>query len=125
MTPDKALNAYFNTFAKKNGLKAYPSTSVPDDIIFPWMTYEFKEAEFNEDVNITVNLWYHTDSEAQPNATARALKKYVQENSLISCDNGAIWVKIGSPFVQSLTDEVDRSVKRRYINLDLEFQIGE
>lgn len=40
---------------------------------------------------------------------------------MIKCDEGYIWVKTGSPWCQSLTDDTDKAIKRRYINITLEF----
>ena len=34
MTKDKALHAWFSQF-----LPAYPTSNVPDDAVFPWLTY--------------------------------------------------------------------------------------
>ena len=35
MTKDKALRAWFSQF-----LPAYPASNVPEDAVFPWLTYE-------------------------------------------------------------------------------------
>lgn len=117
MTKDKALYKYFNNF-----MPSYPSSAVPDDTTFPWLTYEVITGAFgDEPVGITVNLWYRTESESIPNEQAQALRQYIALNNIIKCDEGYIWVKPGSPWCQNLTDEVDASIKRRYINITLEY----
>ena len=35
MTKDKALHAWFSQF-----LPSYPTSNVPEDATFPWLTYE-------------------------------------------------------------------------------------
>lgn len=118
MTKGEALKHFFSGF----GIPAYPSTSVPDDTIYPWMTYEMRTASFGEQVGIAVDLWYHTDSEAIPNAKVEEIAKAIGNGGkLIPCDDGTIWIKKGSPFSISLATDGDVSVKRRNINLTLEF----
>lgn len=55
MSKDKALQAWFTAF----GMTAYPSTSVPDDTVFPWLTYEYITGSFGDsDVAIVVSMWF-------------------------------------------------------------------
>lgn len=118
MTKDVALQSFFEGF----GIRAYPSSSVPDDVVFPWLTYDPVFSEWGEPVSITVNLWYRTESERIPNEKASEISRVIGEGGkTISCDNGIIWIKRGSPFVQSLRDETDDKIKRRYIQLTAEF----
>jgi len=117
MTKDKALYKYFNDF-----MPAYVSTSVPDDVALPFMTYEYITAGFNDEgVMITVNLWFRSESEAIPNKKADEFRSYILENPMVKCDEGYVWVKPGTPWCQALTDETDRAIKRRYINVTLEY----
>lgn len=118
MSKDKALQAWFEGF----GMTAYPSTAVPDDTVFPWLTYEYIVGGFGEpDVAIAVNMWFRTESESLPNQKAEEFRNYIKNNDLIECDEGLIWVKTGEPWCQSLTDESSPTVKRRYINVTLEY----
>lgn len=123
MTKDKALYAYFRKYAEEIlGGEAYAATAVPNDVIFPYMTYDFIDADFDEgEVASTVNLWFRTNSEAVPNAAAAALKRYIEDNDLVECDGGAVWVKPGEPWSQALRDETDEQIKRRYINVTFEY----
>lgn len=118
MSKDKALQAWFTAF----GMTAYPSTSVPDDTVFPWLTYEYITGSFGDsDVPIAVNMWFWTESESIPNQKAEEFRKYILEHDLVECDEGLIWVKTGVPWCQSLTDETSPTVKRRYCNVTLEY----
>ena len=119
MTKDVALQTFFEKF----GLTAYPSSSVPEDTVFPWLTYEPVFSGWgSEPVGITVNLWYRTESERTPNAKAFEIEKFIGEGGeTIKCDEGIIWIKKGSPFCQPLRDETDDMIKRRYIQLTAEF----
>jgi hypothetical protein len=118
MTKDKALYAWFNQF-----MTFYPSTSVPDDVTFPYGTYEaIFDSYTGGEVGMTVNLWFYTESEAVPNAKAQELAETIGDGgTLIKCDGGYIWLKRGSPWCQSLTDDTSPTIKRRYINVTAEY----
>ena len=118
MTKDKALYAWFNEF-----MPFYPASSVPDDVLFPYGTYTLATGAFGSDpVSLTVNLWFYTESEAVPNQKAQELSERIgMGGALIPCDGGMIWLKRGSPWCQSLVDEADHGIKRRYINITAEY----
>ena len=117
MTKTKALFEYFNRF-----MPSWPADSVPDDATLPMLTYSLVTGAWGDlPVSITVNLWFKTDSEATANAKADELRQYITENEIIDCGEGFIWVKPGSPWCQALRDDVDPFIKRRYINITLEY----
>lgn len=119
MTETQALHNFWNGF----GLKAYPSTSVPEDTTFPWLTYEVQTSHFgSQPVNVAVNLWYHTDSEAIPNAKAKEIADEIGFGGVtVPCDNGVLWIKRGAPWCINLADETDISIKRRQLNVTIEY----
>lgn len=117
MTKDVAIHSYFNGF-----MKSYPVTSVPKDATFPWLTYELVTGAWNDvPVSVTVNMWFRTDSEVIPNQKADEFRRYIETNDIITCDDGRIWVKTGEPWCQSVKEESDDAIKRRYINITLEY----
>lgn len=119
MTKEQALHQFFNQF----GITGYRNTSVPDDVIFPFLTYDTPISSFEEDpVSITLNLYFYTDSEADPDAKAEQIRQAIGMGGvLLNCDGGAIWLKRGVPWCQSLVDETNRNIKRRYINITAEY----
>ena len=118
MTKEAALQAFFEHF-----LPSYAASAVPDDVEFPYLTYELITSAWEEgEVGLTVNLWYYTTSEAAPNAKVREISSAIgMSGALVPCDDGAIWFKRGSPWAQSLTDSTDTRIKRRYINVTAEY----
>ena len=118
-TKEAAIQAFFEGF----GIPAYPVTSVPDPAKFPWMTYELATGAWLEgELTITVNIWYYTDSEAIPNAKAREISRAIGLGGVtIPCADGFVWLKRGTPWCQSLRDETDPMIKRRYINITAEY----
>lgn len=119
MTKEAALQRFFNSF----GIPGYPATSVPEDAVFPWLTYELATGAFDDgNIPITVNLWYYTTDEAAPNAKVREISERIGLGGCtIRCDGGGIWIKRGSPFSQSTSDPSDNKIKRRYMQILAEF----
>ena len=118
MTKNKALYAWFNKF-----MPFYRASSVPDDVVMPYGTYEYIDSAFDSgEVGLTVNLWFRTESEAIPDEKAQELSKRIGYGGVTTpCDEGYIWLKRGSPFCQSLTYENEPTIKRRYINITAEY----
>ena len=118
MTKDKALYAWLNNF-----MPFYPASSVPCDVVFPYGTYELiTDSLYGGEVGLTVNLWFYTESEADPNAKAQEFAQYIgMGGAVIPCDEGYVWIKRGTPWSQSLVDESDAKIKRRYINATAEY----
>ena len=119
MTKAAALQEFFSSF----GIPAYPASSVPEDSVFPWLTYELVTGAWEEgEVSMTVNLWYYTESEKIPNDKANEISKRIGlAGVVLPCDEGSVWLKRGSPWCQSLTDDTDWNIKRRYINITAEY----
>lgn len=119
MTKEAALHRFFNSF----GIPGYPSSAVPEDAVFPWLTYDLTTSAWDSgEVGLTVNLWYYTTDEAPPNAKARELSEHVGMGGvLVPCDGGGIWLKRGSPWCQNLQDDTDHNIKRRYLNITAEY----
>lgn len=104
-------------------MRFFPSTSVPDDVVFPYGTYGLITSAWGEEpVGLTVNLWDYTTSEATPNAKAQALSDAIGRGGVnIYCDGGYIKLLRGSPWCQSLSDETSKIIKRRYINVTAQY----
>lgn len=120
MTPEAAIYGFLNGFS----IPAYASASVPDQAQFPYITYDLVLGEWGQpEVNMPVNVWYRTESEAQPNAKVREIGERIGMGGvLLHCDGGVLWVKKGSPWAQAVTVEgEDEKVKRRYININIEY----
>lgn len=115
MTKAAALQQFFSSF----GIPAYASSAVPDDAVFPWLTYDLSTSAWDDgDVSLTVNLWYYTTSEATPNAKAQEISDSIgRGGAMVPCDGGYIRLMRGDPFCQSLHDDSDSMIKRRYMNI--------
>ena len=118
MTKGAALQAFFSQF-----MDAYAASAVPDDVTFPYLTYELITSAWEGgEVGLAVNLWFYTTSEAAPNAKAQELSDAIGYGGVtLPCDGGFIWLKRGSPWCQNLQDDTDKNIKQRYINVTAEY----
>lgn len=119
MTKAAALQKFFSAF----GISAYPSNAVPDETVFPWLTYEASFGYLEDgEIPIAVHLYYHTTSEVVPNEKVEEIGQAIgRGGTVIPCDDGAIWIKRGTPFCTSQTDADRPEIKHRYMNLTLEY----
>ena len=118
MTKAAAIYQFWSGF----GLTAYEENTVPDDAAFPYITYQLVTDSFYREVPVTASLWYRSESWTAINAkTEEISQKISRGGKIISCDGGAIWLKRGQPFAQSMSDESDDLIKRKYLNITAEF----
>ena len=114
MTKAAAIYQFWNSF----GLTAYEENTVPTDAVFPYITYQLVTDGFDREVAATASLWYRSESWTAINAkTEEISRKISRGGKIISCDGGAIWLKRGQPFAQSMGDESDNLIRRKYLNL--------
>lgn len=120
MTKDRALFEWFQQF----GMPFYPVTALPSakEITFPYGTYE-PIFGYNGDITYpTVNIYYLTESEVIPNKKAAEIGEVIGKGgTLVKCDEGLMWIKRGSPFVQGINDPDNSNIKRRLISIAIEF----
>ena len=122
MTKAAAIYQFWNSF----GLAAYEENSVPDDATFPYITYQLVTDSFDREIPLTVSIWYRSESWTGINAkTEEISQKISRGGKIIPCDGGAIWLKRGQPFAQSMGDESDNLIKRKYLNITAEFMTAD
>lgn len=118
MTKAAAIYKFWNNF----GLTAYEENSVPDEAAFPYITYQLVTDSFDREIPLSASIWYRSESWTGINAkTEEISQKISRGGKIISCDGGAIWLKRGQPFAQSMGDESDDLIKRKYLNITAEF----
>ena len=122
MTKAAAIYQFWNSF----GLTAYEENSVPDEAKFPYITYQLVTDSFYREIPLTASIWYRSESWAGINAkTEEISQKISRGGKIIPCDGGAIWLKRGQPFAQSMGDESDDLIKRKYLNITAEFMTAD
>ena len=118
MTKAAAIYAFWSSF----GLIAYEENTVPTDAAFPYLTYQLVTDSFDREVVASASLWYRSQSWTDINAKTEEISAYIgMGGKIITCDGGKIWIKRGQPFAQNMGDESDDLIRRKYINVSLEF----
>lgn len=122
MTKAAAMYQFWNSF----GLTAYEENTVPDNAVFPYITYQLVTDSFDREIPLSASLWYRSESWTAINAkTEEISQKISRGGKIISCDGGAIWMKRGQPFAQNMGDESDDLIKRKYLNITAAFMTAE
>ena len=122
MTKAAAIYQFWNGF----GLTAYEENTVPDDATFPYIAYQLVTDSFDREIPLTASLWYRSESWTAINAKAEEISQKIgRGGKIISCDDGAIWLKRGQPFSQNMRDESDDLIKRKYLNITAEFMTAD
>ena len=122
MTKAAAIYQFWSGF----GLTAYEENTVPTDVAFPYITYQLVTDSFDREIPLTASLWYRSESWTAINAkTEEISQKISRGGKFIPCDSGAIWLKRGQPFAQSMGDESDNLIKRKYLNITAEYMTAD
>ena len=104
------------------GIPAYEENSVPTDAEFPYITYELVTDNFENTVVMTASVWYRETSWVNINKKTEEISKKIEESkSCVKIDGGRMWIKRGSPFASSMGDPDDDLIKRKIINLEVEY----
>lgn len=113
--------AAIQSFMSGFGMPAYASGSVPDSAAYPYVEYDLEVGAFGETCAASMRLWFKTRSEKAPNEKVEEIARRVTRGGVIvPCDGGAVWIKRGAPFSQSMAGD-EPLVKMRLVNLEIEF----
>ena len=122
MTKAAAIYQFWSGF----GLTAYEENTVPDDAAFPYLTYQLVTDSFDHEVSVAASLWYRSESWTAINEKTEEVSREISRGGkIIPCDGGAIWLKRGQPFAQNMGDESDNLIKRKYLNIAVEFMTAD
>lgn len=117
MNKVQAITTFWNRF-----LIAYEENTVPNDAKMPYITYQVVTDGFNKQVSMAASLWYRGTSWVDINAKTFEIEKAIGKGGIIlKCDDGVIWIKLGSPFAQNMKEPSDDLVRRKYLNIEAEF----
>ena len=118
MTKAAAIYQFWSSF----DLTAYEENTVPTDAAFPYVTYQLVTDSFDREVAATASLWYRGESWTAINAKTEEIAQHIGlGGKIIKCDGGRIWIKRGQPFAQNMGDESDDLIKRKYLNVTIEY----
>ena len=118
MTKEEALYSFYSQFGT-----AYEETHLPKSATLPYLTYSVSTASFGDgDTSQSLSVWTRSTSWAQANSIAKQISDALGLGGvIIDCDDGAVWLKRGTPFAQNMGDESDDLIKRKVINITAEY----
>lgn len=112
------LYDYFNQF-----LPSYIENQVPEEAVFPYLTYTVSCDEIFNDNLIQARIWTKGNSTSDLRKYSDLIAENIGNGTLFDCkEGGTLWIKQGSPFMQIVTDE-DITIKSVFINLETNFLI--
>lgn len=122
MTKAEVFYQFWSSF----GLDAYEENSVyqmDESPSFPYLTYELNTDSFSDfSTALSCSLWYRSTSWVEANEKVEEISKAIGiGGKMLKCDGGYIWIKRGSPFAQSMGDDSDDLIKRKYISISADF----
>lgn len=121
MTKAAIIQSFWASF----GIPAYEEYAVPtgdDAPSFPYITYSLVTDSFDNDVSMYANLWYRGTSWRNANAKAEEISARIGgSGTIIAFENVAVWIRRGTPFAQNMRDDSDDMIKRKYINVTVEY----
>lgn len=120
----QVLQSFWESF----GIPAYDENTVPtgdDAPAFPYITYDAVVSELGTPVAMSASLWYYGTSWSQITAKLEDISFSIGRGGrLLPIDEGAVWIKKGSPFAQRMNDSNDM-IRRILINISAEYLTAE
>lgn len=125
MTREQSLFDFWNGF----DIPAFEENNVPtgdDAPAFPYITYQLVTDALGNEVPISASVWDRNKNEYSALANVQSKVKEIREKIsrggiMLPFDGGAIWLKRGRPFDQTMGDANDDQVVRAYLNMTAEF----
>lgn len=121
MTKNAAIQEFFSSF----GMIAYPSISVPtsgsEAPTFPYITYTVNTDQGIERVAGSASVYYRSEGWTGLNAKVDEISQAVGTGVVLTCDEGGIIVRKGTPWAQPMGDDSDNMIKRKILNFEFLF----
>ena len=117
MDKSQAINRFWNSF----GIKAYDENTVPEDAVYPRITYDVSVSGFDSGIPLSASLWYFSKSWENITKKADEIGSDIGEGGkTIKYDNGMLWIKRREPFYQRMSDP-DENIRRILFSVEVEF----
>lgn len=118
MNKEQAIHKFWNSF----GIPAYDENTVPDDLSFPYITYNVSTDSLGNAVTLYANIWDRSTSWKTVTEKSEEIARFIGYGyHLESFDGGYIYITKGTPFAQRMSEPGDDTTRRIYINVEAEF----
>ena len=120
MDSQQSLHNFWSSF----GLAAYDENTVKDNALDDcgaYITYSVSTGYFDEPTALSANIWYRSTSWKEITQKANEIGEEIGlGGKIVPFDDGAIWIKRGTPFAQRMEGDND-NVRRIYLNIEAEY----
>lgn len=117
MTNAEVLYRFWASFK----LPAWDETSVPAQSPLPYITYETADDSLGAEIPLTASLWYRDSGWQAITEKANEIKETIgRGGKMLRTENGALWLKRGTPFAQRMSD-TDDGIRRIVFNVTVEY----
>lgn len=114
----QAQQSFWSSF----GLTAYDEITVPENAIFPYITYEAVADDFGHPASISASLWYKSMSWQEISQKADEIADAItMGGKMYPYKDSAILVRKSNPFAQRMSEPTDDTIRRMVLNVTLEF----
>ena len=119
MNKSQALDKFWNSF----GIPAYDENTIPDNPGERYITYSVSTGRIEDVINLTGKIWEKNTTSwkfVEDKSSEIAYELATMDPPTISIDNGRLYLTMGTPFSQRLSDP-DSMARGVYINIQAEF----
>lgn len=114
----QALDTFWNRF----NIPAYDENTVPQNAVFPYITYEASIGDFDNNVALTASVWYRSTSWQDVSQKVNQISEYIGSGASAKYTNGRIWITKENPFAQRMNDPSDDMIRRIVLQVKAEYQ---
>lgn len=111
--------AYYNLWSRF--LPAYDENRVPEDAVYPYITYQVLLDDIDAPVYPTATLWDKSTSWTYLDSKLNEISSTIEDIMCIKLDEGFMYIRKGTPWGQRTSDPNDKTVIGYLLNLSIEF----
>lgn len=113
-----ALHQFWSQF----GVEAYDENTIPDDAALPYITYSVSVGSFDYPTAISASIYDRSTKWTSVTQIADRVGAVLKNGGqYINYDGGAFWIRMGSPWMQRLSDNSNEDIRRIVLNLEIEY----
>lgn len=112
--------AYYSLWSNF-GIGAYDENRVPEDAVYPYITYQVLLSSLDEPIYPMATLWDKSTSWTGLDTKLSQITRQIEDMSPIRLDDGYMNVTLGQPAAERTSDPSDSTVIGYRINLGIEF----
>lgn len=118
MNKYNALQNFWSSF----GVDAYDENTVPDDAKLPYITYSVSTGSFDYPVSMSASIYDRSMKWISVTEIANRIEKALKNGGkYLNYGDGAIWIRMGTPWAQRLSDTSNDTIRRIVLNLEVEY----